>query len=448
MNTTLQIIAQEVNSKTGEVIQERKVFNKKIDFPKNIQALGFNHKEQIEILQESQGALLDAQQERINEFQSTCPNCGKKTTKQGKFKSDFHSVFTDHEVTLQRTRCQCDWRSKISIDGLYGSALHPDLVELQSQFGSETSFKKTGFLLTARCKGKRAINNHSRIQKTVQQVGELLLTVKLNSQWVNSAANDSVSSDELVLVIDGAHLHSSDKNKRFFEAITATAYNPKKRVRKDKHHNKIEKKTVVASAKQDKQKNIKQLTLHACIKEGLKKDTHVTVLTDGAKNCWSIISSLTSACHTITTILDWFHIGKKFKNSEHNIPEELKEEFNKAKGCLWHGNPTKSLTKLKNLQVMIGEEKAKLSGLITYIKNNKQHIINYQEREKQGLTFTSQLAESIVNNLVNVRQKHDARMQWSRTGADCILQIRSSKQSNNWDTDWVRAQELMYREAI
>jgi len=104
------------------------------------------------------------------------------------------------------------------------------------------------------------------------------------------------------------------------------------------------------------------------------------------------------------------------------ILQESQEEFDKAKWCLWHGNSIKSLTKLKNLQVTIGEKKAKLSGLITYIKNNQQHIINYQ--------------------------KHDARMQWSRIGADCILQIRSSKQSNTWNTDWVSAQKLMCREAI
>lgn len=66
----------------------------------------------------------------------------------------------DHEVVIQRTRCQCGWRSKISIDGIYGSTLHPDLVELQSKFGSEASFKKIENLLAARCHGHRAINNH------------------------------------------------------------------------------------------------------------------------------------------------------------------------------------------------------------------------------------------------------------------------------------------------
>jgi len=145
MDTTIQLIAQEVNTKTGEVVHQHAVYTKEAAFPTNIRDLGFTHEEQIEILKQSQECLLHAQQARIDDHQTTCPNCGKRTTKQGKFTSDFHAVFTDHEITLQRTRCQCGWRSKISIDGIYGSALHPDLVELQSKFGSETSFMKTEY---------------------------------------------------------------------------------------------------------------------------------------------------------------------------------------------------------------------------------------------------------------------------------------------------------------
>ena len=93
------------------------------------------------------------------------------------------------------------------------------------------------------------------------------------------------------------------------------------------------------------------------------------------------------------------------------------------------------------------EGKAKVATLITYIKNNRNHIVNYQSREQMGEVFTSQLAESTINNLVNARQKHDKRMQWSRGGSDAVLQIRSSKQSGDWKTDWNLVQTLMYREA-
>lgn len=448
MDTTIKIIAQELDRKTGKVINQHLVFEKDAIFPKKIHALGFTHKEQIAILQQSQEVMLQAQQDIINDNASICPNCGNKTKKKGKFDSDFHAVFTDHKIKMQRTKCTCGWSSKISIDGIYGSALHPDLVEIQALFGAENSFKKTEEFLAKKCCSKRSINNHGRVQKTINHMGNLFSQVKQDIGWAKSATNDAVFSNELILAIDGAHIQSNDIHKRSFEAITATVYNPENIVKKDKHHNKILFKTVVASAKNDQQSSIKILTKHACLKQGMTKSTKLTALTDGAKNCWSVISELEKTCANVTKILDWFHIGKKFKNFEHCIPDELKEEYNKAKWCLWHNDVEKSLSKLNAIQLALKKSDKTINGLLTYIKNNETHIVNYQKREEAGDVFTSQLAESTVNNLVNERQKHDKRMRWSREGADNILQIRSSKQSGDWENDWEVVQAIMYREAM
>jgi len=38
-------------------------------------------------------------------------------------------------------------------------------------------------------------------------------------------------------------------------------------------------------------------------------------------------------------------------------------------------------------------------------------------------------------------------MQWSREGADAILQIRSSKKSSDWGGDWNLVQNHFYRNA-
>lgn len=67
MKTSIQIIAQEINSKTGEIINRHTVFEKDTILPKKINDLGFSHKEQIEILRQSQEAILHAQQIKINE---------------------------------------------------------------------------------------------------------------------------------------------------------------------------------------------------------------------------------------------------------------------------------------------------------------------------------------------------------------------------------------------
>ena len=91
--------------------------------------------------------------------------------------------------------------------------------------------------------------------------------------------------------------------------------------------------------------------------------------------------------------------------------------------------------KLNLIKDDITEGISKLDSLITYIRNNKKHIVNYQKRKAAGLSFTSNVAETYVNNVINTRQKNDGRMQWSRIGADTVLQIRSSVQSKAWDAD-------------
>lgn len=43
METTVQIISQEVNNKTGEVLHEHLVYEKEVALPKHIRDLGFSH---------------------------------------------------------------------------------------------------------------------------------------------------------------------------------------------------------------------------------------------------------------------------------------------------------------------------------------------------------------------------------------------------------------------
>jgi hypothetical protein len=51
-----------------------------------------------------------------------------------------------------------------------------------------------------------------------------------------------------------------------------------------------------------------------------------------------------------------------------------------------------------------------LQKLSNYITNNKDKIVNYRLRKEQGLVFTSQLAESTVESLINQRCKRQQQM--------------------------------------
>ncbi len=86
-----------------------------------------------------------------------------------------------------------------------------------------------------------------------------------------------------------------------------------------------------------------------------------------------------------------------------------------------------------------GKSTERLKKLKTYIANNKTKIVNYRERQKNGLVFTSNLAESTVESLINQRCKGQQHMHWSREGLDPLLQLRAAIGSNDWDKIWKTA---------
>jgi hypothetical protein len=113
----------------------------------------------------------------------------------------------------------------------------------------------------------------------------------------------------LYAAIDGGYVHDANNKGHNFEAMIAKVYRPENVVKTDASHTLIVKKHCAGSAKDDAQKTMKNNIIDAAKKEGIdKKLTEVTVLADGAKNCWNIAEALRSFCLTIIFILDWFHM--------------------------------------------------------------------------------------------------------------------------------------------
>ena len=189
---------------------------------------------------------------------------------------------------------------------------------------------------------------------------------------------------------------------------------------------------------------------NACHKEGaVPSITHLTCLTDGANNCWSIAEALKPVCHTLTMILDWFHITKRFTVLSNVVDENYLERLEKVKWHLWHGNGKAALERLATLITDITNESLleRLENLYQYIESNLGYLVNHQVRQAAGLHFTSTLAEVTVNCLINTRQKRNQKMQWTREGAHDVLQIRTSLFSKSWKQDWSDVQPMIYKEA-
>ncbi len=108
---------------------------------------------------------------------------------------------------------------------------------------------------------------------------------------------------------------------------------------------------------------------------------------------------------------------------------------------LWRGKVDNALVRLEQLLALSKNEKdiKKLEKLSNYIKNNTDKIVNYRERKTLGLVFTSNLAESTVESLINQRCKGQQHMRWSREGLNPLLQLRAAIQSNDWQSRWQTA---------
>jgi hypothetical protein len=109
---------------------------------------------------------------------------------------------------------------------------------------------------------------------------------------------------DLIIQVDGGHIPHQEKDKRSFEALAAVVYRPEQLQTVDQHHRAIREKTCVMSAKDDHLHSITTALLHAAIKQGLCRDTHVTALADGATNCWAVLLALQPYCAVLECILD------------------------------------------------------------------------------------------------------------------------------------------------
>lgn len=421
----------------GRFVNDEIIFAGKVERPESIIDMGLRHIQQIDIIQKIQDYILLQQSIYLKEDINFCPKCGHKLKKNGLNKCSFNAVFTDHKVPVQRQTCpDCKWSSIPSVNSLFGTHLHPDLVKIQCEESVTQSYAKASDSLNRKSCKKRSVNSTMSMYKVVDAVGNYLGKLSIDPEQTPSPI---LNKAQLVIQVDGGHIKSKGTDTRSFEALISTVYSLENVKRNNKNgRGEISLKHSSASALDDSQAHIRKSTINAAYKEGMGENTVLTALCDGADNCWSVIDALSPHCNSITKILDWFHIGMKFKNIGALGAQEYDELLEGAKWSIWHGNVELCIQKLSSLQLLLSDElkKNKIKKLSNYFDNNKTKIVNYNYRKEHDLIFTSNLAECTVESLINQRCKGKNHMQWSREGAHPVLQIRASIASNEWPLYW------------
>lgn len=440
--SSIRVVIEKLDVK-GQVIDQKIIKTQKVTHPESLLDFGFRHDDQMKILKNIQQHLIDEQGFLLTDPDFLCPECSSHIINKGFRQSDFHAVFTDHKVAIRKQACsKCRWNSNQSILSIFGTSVHPELTKLQCETAADVSYRASQDTMNRQTVHNRKINNHDRIKNNVELVGNYI------------AENPDVSIEdiderlELCVQVDGGHVKTKDPESRSFEAMTSVVFSseninytygyeekdPNSEIKYKR--GKLDSKHCAASALSDGGSSINMLTKIAAEKQGMTGNTVITAICDGADNCWNVVESLKSHCKQIIPILDWFHVSMKFQNISLKT-KGIKEKVERAKWFLWHGNVTEALERLEEIKTeTASDEKNKISKLITYITNNSDNIVNYQKRKDQGLVFTSQLAESNVESLINQRCKGQKHMKWSRDGLHPLLQIRAAVASNDWSKNW------------
>ena len=417
----------------GHVLSKQTVFEDELNKPTNCLDFTIGFDKQINLIKIIQDCVLLEKTSLLNKERKSCPECKQRLIKFGSQYSTIHDVLTDHKVQIGRLKCkQCGHEEPSTVRSLLNGTISGDLARIQATLGADYTYREGEKILELFSQKERQVNNHDRVKQVVHTIGNVVEHMNKEEQEIITTEKAA----ELILNVDGGHIKTVE-DKRSMEAMVSVVYRPEALKSNEKGtRNYLTSKNCAASIKDDNQQQLISSTIIAALKQGLHKDTHVTALCDGAENCWNVAEALAPLSREMTYILDWFHISMKMDNI--SLKESLKPKFMRIKWHLWRGNVKAAITRLSQLvEDKIDENcRTKINKFATYIENNKNRIINYRERKKAGLVFTSNLAESTVESLINQRCKGKQHMRWSREGLNPLLQLRAAVHSKEWNDQW------------
>lgn len=448
MTIQQRIISEIYDTKEDKVLKRTIIKKKDIVNPKSIDEVGYNQEEQIDTLKSMQDEYFEKMSKIIGD--SRCRRCGGDTKKLGKIACDFHSVYTDHKIIIPRRLClNCGTKYNDTIHSLFGNSMHPDLMKKQAEIGSTNSYRKAERILEKESGTKRTINNLYSVKKVVDKVGVALDEIHKTSFSVEEKIKPA---GHLVVQTDGGYVKDKNPRMKNFEVLITKIYNINDHVKGyvDDNGNRksgiIHDKIYAASALKDRGKSIRQMTKVASQRQGMTKDTTVTAISDGAKNCWNVLKSLEISYKNIEYILDWYHIKDKFQKLLNKTEDPYAQEIESIQWKIWHGESGDALKRLAILytETVDTEYTDKVHDLLKYLTSNKRYLINYAEKHDQQLPYTSTIIESSVEHIINERHKKKQKAQWTRHGAHNVLQIRTSEASGNWDEEWEKAKQKIY----
>lgn len=168
--------------------------------------------------------------------------------------------------------------------------------------------------------------------------------------------------------------------------------------------------------------------------------------TDGHKTLNESILKFFSWYKNIGIILDWYHLGKKCKET---LSLAMKgcilrnKLLDKLMPLLWYGLTDKAKALLEGIDAASVKNQEQLEKLIEYLERNKPYIPCYEIRKELGLKNSSAIGEKMNDLLVSDRQKHNG-MSWSKNGSVALAAITALKR-NKEHKRWFEKGEIEFK---
>ncbi len=420
-------------------------------------AVGFSIEDGKAIMAHLQQVIVKQQCEAYVLARRFCMDCERFRRIKDYGKRKIRTVFGCVEVRNPRIlNCQrclphfCD--ASVVLRDICPDQATPELMELSARLGSLMTYRKAADVLAEFLPVKSTESFVTVLHRTLN-LGKRLDEKARDRAWFEppqEEERDQIELDlpndpqrEFVVSIDTAHVRgASEADGRTFEIVVARCGRGQRGSRPGH---------CFVTADTSKQ-GLRLRTLQALQREGYTGRGEITVLSDGAE----IMKRLPRGSpHPTKHIVDWFHIAMKiqplqqvadhivrWRDERTNETVILDEEIRGLKWKLWHGQVDRAMQQLEEMiadMAMLREQGDLSAGriwqlaqpLLTYIRLNKDAIVDYGARYRSGRRIATALAESAVNSLAARRMVKKQQMRWSKRGAHMMLQVRAAVMNGN-----------------
>jgi len=411
-----------------------------------IEHLGLTLAESKQLLSTLQRHLLQQQVDTFLDARSTCPDCGTPLKLKAHGSRALRTLFGTLEVYSPRLEhCDCTRRKTSSfrpLSALLTEPVAPELLSMEAKWSSLVSYGLSLDALQDFLPLDLSLDVKTVRYDTLKVAKRL--EAELGEEQASFIEGESRDGDLLPLPegsftvgIDGGYLRNWVDKKHKFEVIVGKSILSFQEDEEDRTPS-LKRFGFVQTYDDAKPKRRLHEVLHA---QGLQMNQEMTFLSDGDDTLRALQIEMSPKA---THILDWFHLtmkltvlgqfGKGLVQCEAVLGEQIRDQIERLKWSLWHGQVDKALGKIDDLESAIESFEgtyARYAGLVkalselgTYIVNNRHVIPNDGERYRNGEPIATGFVESTVNEVVSKRFCKKQQMQWSKEGAHLLLQTR------------------------